>query len=126
LEVKKKLCEIKDLPAILIKILQYSSNEDILSRVSILLGDIFSVEDSLKPALDEEQCLSELISLLGSDLEDLLVNSVNAIEIICRKNYKTQRFCCRKGIYEIFMNLLNYNSGTFPSLTLIIITLTIY
>ena len=110
-EIKQRLCGIKDLSTILIKIMETSPNEDIQSRVAILLGDMASLDESTKVSFAEKNCLDKLMHLLDSDLEDLLVNSVNAIEIICKNNAKNQSYCCENGIFEKFIMLMQLNSG---------------
>ena len=110
-EIKQRLCNIKDLSTILIKILELSPSEDIQSRVAILLGDMASLDENTKVSFAEKNCLEKLMHLLESDLEDLLVNSVNAIEIICKNNSKNQSYCCDHGIFEKFILLMQLNSG---------------
>ena len=89
----------------------YSENEDMQSRVCILLSDVASAEEKFRAIFVEQGCLDKLLSLLDSDAEDLLVNAVNSIEILCKNNIKNQNYCCENGILESFTALLELNSG---------------
>ena len=96
---------------VLSKLLIYSDNEDMQSRVCILLSDVASAEEKYRGIFVEQGCLDKLLSLLDSDAEDLLVNAVNSIEILCKNNLKNQNYCCEQGIMENFSSLLELNSG---------------
>lgn len=110
-EIKKCLSEIKELADILMKIIRYSQNEDMESRVTILISDIVIAEEYLKIAFEERGCLNYLMKLLERETEDLLVNTVNALEIMCKNNLKNQDYCCEKGVLASLINLLYFNSG---------------
>ena len=81
------------------------------SRVSILLSDVASADEKFRATFVEQGCLDKLLSLLDSDAEDLLVNTVNSIEILCRSNVNNQNYCCENGVLESFTSLLELNSG---------------
>lgn len=112
-EIKKSLSEIKDLSDTLMKILRYSQNEDMESRVAILISDIVSADENYKVLFEERGCLDFLMKLLDRDTEDLLVNTVNALEIMCKNNIKNQDYCCEKGVLASLINLLYLNSGKY-------------
>ncbi len=112
-EVKQVLGNITDLSNVLMTLLDHCNNKDIISRVAILIADVGNGNDANKTLFADGGCLAKLISLLSSDVEDLLVNCVNAIEIICINNAPNQNFCCNNGIIETFISLLNLNSGNF-------------
>ena len=110
-EVKKCLSEIKDLGDFVMKILRFAQNEDVESRIAILITDIVSADEAFKKQFEERGCLDLLMKLLDRDTEDLLVNVVNALEILCKNNLKNQDYCCDKGILASLINLLYFNSG---------------
>ena len=111
LEIKQTLSRTKDMADILINILALSGNEDMESRVAILIGDIASVDEGNKILLAEKGCLPKLIKLLENDSEDVLVNAVNALEIMTKNNIKNQNFCCQNGVLNSLVALLTLNSG---------------
>ncbi len=111
-EVKQFLSQVKDLGDIFIKILEHSKNEDMESRVAILIGDVTSFDAANKDVLGDKGCLDYLIALLENDSEDVLVNTVNAIEIMCTDNVTNQDYCCQHGILTYLMELLTLNSGS--------------
>lgn len=112
-EIKQSLSQINDLSSVLIKLLEYSNSEDMQSRVAILLADVATVDEKNKMSFVEQGCLNKLLTLLGSEVEDLLINTVNAIEILCKDNVKYQNHCCEHGVIEGFINLLELNSGKY-------------
>ena len=110
-EIKQCLNQLKDVCDILIKILMHTNNEDMKSRVAILIADIASYEVANKDVLADNGCLTKLIDLLESESEDVLVNAVNALEILCKDNVKNQDHCCKHGVLENLVDLLALNSG---------------
>lgn len=111
LAVKQKLNEIKDLGSILIKILELSTNEDLHSRSAILIADVVSVDENNKTSFAQQGCLDRLMMLLDGQYEDLLVNAINALEILCNNNQHNQEYCVEKGIFQKFLSILEVNSG---------------
>jgi hypothetical protein len=115
MEIKQRLSGIKDLLDCLIKVINHTSNVEIQSGIAILLADISSIDEENKERLANLGCLDRLLQLLlNSDVEDLLVNTVNAIEILCLNNVKNQNYCCENGIFLRFIDLLELNSGKLP------------
>lgn len=110
-EIKEKLSQTSGLLEMLTKIVCLSPNEDIQSRVSILIADVASIDQRNKSTLASHGCLSRLLDLLNKSPEDLLINTVNAIEVLCLDNVDNQTFCARNGAFESFMDLLQLNSG---------------
>lgn len=110
-EVKERLSSTDGLFGVLSKILSLSPNEDIQSRVSILIGDVASVVSDNQSALAKHGCLSKLLELLTHNVEDLLINTVNAIEIMCLNNAENQNFCADNAVFLSFMDILRLNSG---------------
>ena len=111
-DIKVCLNKIADLTTVLIKILKLTTNEDVQSRVAILIGDVSSADENVKVLFAKQDCLFNLLNLLNSDFEDLLVNAINTIEIMCRNNVDNQNFCSEHNAFECFISLLNLNSGS--------------
>jgi hypothetical protein len=111
MEVKVCLSEVKDLCEFVMKILRFAQNEDVESRIAILISDIVNANEAFKSQLADRGCLDLLMKLLDRDTEDLLVNVVNAIETLCKGNLYNQDYCCDKGILALLINLLYLNSG---------------
>jgi hypothetical protein len=112
-EVKICLSEIKDLCEFIMKILRFAQNEDVESRIAILISDIVNANEAFKSQLADRGCLDLLMKLLDRDTEDLLVNVVNALETLCKNNLSNQNYCCDKGVLASLINLLSLNSGKF-------------
>lgn len=110
-EVKQKLSDTNGFLEMLTKIICLSPNEDIQSRVSILIADVASIHHRNKSILAAHGCLSRLLELLNKNSEDLLINSVNAIEILCINEEANQNFCANNGVFQSFMDLLQLDSG---------------
>ncbi len=110
-EIKTSLGEVPQITTILIQLLRTSNNEDVQSRCAILIADIASISESNRTDFANQGCLDNLLSLLDSDVEDLLVNCVNAIEILCKNNKKNQDHCCEKNVLLNCIALLQLNSG---------------
>jgi hypothetical protein len=109
-EVKACLGAIPDLVAVLLKILDLSVIDDVQSRVAILIGDVSSANDQMKVQLAKQNCLIKLLNMLSSDVEDLLINAINSIEIMCRGNADNQTFCVEHNVLACFISLLSLNS----------------
>lgn len=110
-EIKEKLNQTRGLLEILTKIICLSSNEDIQSRVSILIADVASIDHRNNSILATHGCLIRLLKLLKKSSEDLLINTINAIEVLCLDNVENQNFCANNGIFLSFMELLKLDSG---------------
>lgn len=110
-DVKRELNNVKDMMETLINIIGTTRNEDIQSGVSILIADISSIEEHNKVKLAQSGCLDKLLELLDSSAEDLLVNTVNAVEVICLNNVDNQNYFSEHGIFLKFIDLFELESG---------------
>ena len=63
--------------------------DDIQSRSAIILSDLACVEGN-QDSIAEENGIAPLVNLLDSELEDVLVNAVNAIRVLCENNYRNK------------------------------------
>jgi hypothetical protein len=113
--IKERLSTIKDVSIILYRLLN-SKMVDIKSRAAILIADIGCISTENCDLFADVGCLEALIKLLESDCEDLLVNSINCIDVLCQNNQKNQQTCASIGVFLYFVDLLNLNSGIFKIL----------
>lgn len=110
-EVKQCLCQLKDIGDIMIRILEHSDSEDMKSRTAILIADIASYDITFQDSLADKGCLVKLLHMIDVyDSEDVLVNSVNALEVMCKEHLNNQDFCCKNGALENLVQLLALNS----------------
>lgn len=70
---------------VLIKLLS-SPVDDIQSRAAIILSDLACVEGN-QELIASENGIEPLVNLMDSELEDVLVNAVNAIRVLCENNF---------------------------------------
>ena len=96
---------------ILIQLLS-SSVDEIQSRAAIILSDIACVDDN-QDYLAEQGSIPALINLLESELEDVLVNAVNAIRVLCTGNPVNQTAVAQHDGLEPLVEFLGdtVNSG---------------
>jgi hypothetical protein len=109
-QTRERLSTIKDIGNILNKLLN-SKMVDIQSRASILIADICSTNSENRDIFAQVGCLEALIGLLDNEAEDLLVNSINAIDILCQNNLKNQTTCVNANVFLFLVDLLNLSSG---------------
>ena len=83
-EVRQALTRCSSGP-ILIKLLS-SPVDDIQSRAAIILSDLACVEGN-QELIASENGIEPLVNLMDSELEDVLVNAVNAIRVLCENNF---------------------------------------
>jgi len=83
MEVRQALTKCHSGP-ILIRLLQ-SPVDDIQSRAAIILSDLACVEGN-QDAIASENGIIPLVNLMDSELEDVLVNAVNAVRVLCENN----------------------------------------
>ena len=114
--VRDRLCKISDIADILLSCLEPFMGEDIQSRAAILLGDIAIIDESKKELFATKGCFEKLIRMLEFDVEDLLVNTINAFEILCTNNKNNQDHCAKLGILSHAVDLLSLNSGLYENL----------
>lgn len=109
-EVRIALSAAKAAP-ILIGLLA-SPLDDIQSRASIVISDLACVEDN-QNLVAELGGIPPLVALLDSDLEDVLVNAVNAVRVLCSGNATNQQVFAENGVVEPLVEFLTTNSGKF-------------
>ena len=65
--------------SILVKLLEPNNLDDVQSRAAILIADVASVTLQNRCTFAQLGCLEKLIRLLDSEVEDVLVNAINAL-----------------------------------------------
>ncbi|KAK6172108.1 hypothetical protein SNE40_018060 [Patella caerulea] len=100
---------------ILIKLLG-SSIDDIQSRAAIILSDLASVEGN-QDNIASNGGIPPLVHLLDSELEDVLVNTVNAIRVMCLNNAENQAEVAKCGGIEPLVEFLTVDSDILQAAT---------
>lgn len=93
---------------ILIQLLS-SHVDDIQSRAAIILSDIACIEEN-QSLIAEKGGILPLVNLLDSELEDVLVNAVNAIRVLCIGNRANQDAVSQCGGLEPLVEFLDVTS----------------
>ncbi|XP_023930596.1 ankyrin and armadillo repeat-containing protein-like [Lingula anatina] len=93
---------------ILIKLLS-SPVDDIQSRAAIILSDLACVDNN-QDSITDQGGIQPLVNLLDSVLEDVLVNAVNAIRVMCTNNNTNQSCVAECGGIEPLVEFLTVNS----------------
>ncbi|BFY97941.1 hypothetical protein BsWGS_00981 [Bradybaena similaris] len=92
---------------VLIKLL--GSTPDIQSRVAIILADIAQIDDN-QSKITECNGIPPLVELLHVELEDILINVVNAIRVLCLDHVVNQRAVAECGGLDPLVELLSVAS----------------
>ena len=108
LELRKETALYKNKFIIIVIIIQ--------ARAAIVLSDLGCTDDN-QNALVAQGALSALVSALESELEDVLVNAVNAIRVLCMNHRGNQLEVARCGAVEPLVEFLSINSGESRSMT---------
>ena len=87
-----------------------SHDDDIKARAAIVLSDLGCTGDN-QDDLVTQGALSALVATLESELEDVLVNAVNAIRVLCMNHSDNQLEIARCGGVEPLVEFLSINSG---------------
>ncbi|MEE6490361.1 hypothetical protein FKM82_015857 [Ascaphus truei] len=110
--VAKVLVESGAIP-VLISLL-HSQQPELQSRCSIILSDIAQVENN-QNIIAEMDGISPLVQLLHGDLEDVLINAVNCIRMLCIKNPANQRAIKDLGGIPLLVEFLSAKSDVLLS-----------
>ena len=86
--------------------------DDIQSRSAIILSDLACVEGN-QESIAEENGIAPLVNLLDSELEDVLVNAVNAIRVLCDNNYRNKTSVAECHGLESLVEFLTVDSRKF-------------
>jgi hypothetical protein len=112
--IRENLSKISDIATILSKLIEPIWNGDIQSRATILITDISAVSSTIKTSFEEKGCCEKLARLLQSDAEDLLVNTINAIESLSQNNETNKNKFAQMNILITLSELLVLQSGKNP------------
>ncbi|CAF0881764.1 unnamed protein product [Rotaria sordida] len=85
------------------------NNDEIRSKTSILIADICFIPSNQERFLESDAIIG-LSRMLDSSIEDVLVNTCNAIDLLCRKNEFMQNELAKYGIIEKLTELLALDS----------------
>lgn len=96
-----------------------SSVGDVQARVSIIISDLASNIESNQNIFARQGVIPALIQLLDSDLEDVLLNAINAIRVMCLSNPSNQTEVTKCNGAEPLVDLLSINSGEFSLLYMV-------
>ncbi|XP_052246071.1 ankyrin and armadillo repeat-containing protein-like isoform X2 [Dreissena polymorpha] len=113
-EVRQALTKCKAGP-ILIKLLS-SPVDDVQSRASIILSDLACVEGN-QELIAQENGITPLVALLESELEDVLVNAVNAIRVLCENNRTNKTLVAEAQGLEPLVEFLTVDSAILQAAT---------
>ncbi|CAH2306538.1 ankyrin and armadillo repeat-containing [Pelobates cultripes] len=110
--VSKTLVESGAIP-VLITLLS-SHQPELQSRCSVILSDIAQV-DSNQNVIAEMGGIPPLVHLLYGELEDVLVNSINCVRVLCVQNPTNQRAVKDLGGIPLLVELLGVKSDILVS-----------
>ncbi|KAJ7345541.1 hypothetical protein JRQ81_001491 [Phrynocephalus forsythii] len=85
--IVRALVEARGIP-VLIKLLA-TEEPELLSRCAVVLYDVAQLDDN-QDIIAELDAIPALVNLLQYDIEDLLVNVINCIRVLCTKNKANQ------------------------------------
>ncbi|XP_067892381.1 ankyrin and armadillo repeat-containing protein [Heterodontus francisci] len=102
-----------DIIPVLIELL-HSQQPELQSRCSVILYDIAQIEDngSLIASLG---AIPPLVKILNSEVEDVLVNVIKCIRILCRNNPVNQTLVANEGAIPLLVELLSVASDVLQS-----------
>ena len=83
--------------------------DEIQSRAAIVLSDLACVDDN-QSAIAEFGGIAPLVNLLDSEMEDVLVNTVNAIRVLCSRNAQNQTLVAECEGIEPLVEFLQVSS----------------
>ncbi|XP_053554580.1 ankyrin and armadillo repeat-containing protein [Bombina bombina] len=111
-QISRALVESGAVP-ILITLLS-SQQPELQSRCSVILSDIAQV-DSNQCVIAEMGGISPLVKLLNEEFEDVLVNAVNCIQVLCTKNPANQKSVKDLGGIPYLVEFLSSKSDVLVS-----------
>ncbi|KAG8432789.1 hypothetical protein GDO86_017145, partial [Hymenochirus boettgeri] len=117
--VSKSLVKSEAIP-VLIHLL-HSKQPELQSRCTVILSDIAQIDDN-QTAISKMGGISPLVCLLYKDLEDVLVNTVNCIRVLCIKNPTNQTAIKNLGGIPPLVEFLNATSDILMSASSAVIT----
>uniref|UniRef100_A0A0L8GFV9 Uncharacterized protein n=2 Tax=Octopus bimaculoides TaxID=37653 RepID=A0A0L8GFV9_OCTBM len=107
-EVQKLLTDMNLGPSLVHLLL--SPVGDIQARISIIISDLASNIESNQKIFARQGVIPALIQLLDSDMEDVLLNAINAIRVMCLSSPSNQTEVTKCNGVEPLVDLLSINS----------------
>ena len=108
-EIRDAVAKSGAIPTV-IKLLS-SKEHDIQSRAAIILADLGTVDEN-RSMISDEGGIPPLIQLMESQLEDVLVEVVNAVRVLCLGHHVNQTLVAQHGGVEPLVEFLQVKSGT--------------
>ncbi|CAF1602062.1 unnamed protein product, partial [Didymodactylos carnosus] len=107
-DVRQTLASADDLPTIFGSLLHWH-NDEIRSKTTILIADVCFIQSNQERFLKSDT-INGIVRMLDSTLEDVLVNAVNAIDLLCRNNPDMQTELAHHGVVQQLTEVLTLNS----------------
>ncbi|XP_033640039.1 ankyrin and armadillo repeat-containing protein-like isoform X1 [Asterias rubens] len=106
-EIRDAVAKSGAIPTV-IKLLS-SKEHDIQSRAAIILADLGTVDEN-RSMISDEGGIPPLIQLMESQLEDVLVEVVNAVRVLCLGHHVNQTLVAQHGGVEPLVEFLQVKS----------------
>nr|DBA20119.1 TPA: hypothetical protein GDO54_015849 [Pyxicephalus adspersus] len=106
--IAKCLVEAEAIPVLIA--LLHSKHPELQSRCSVILFDIAQV-DGNQDNIAQMNGISPLVKLLHEDFEDILVNAINCIRVLCINNQNNQKAVKDLGGVPLLVDFLSAKSG---------------
>ncbi|KAM5152418.1 ankyrin and armadillo repeat-containing protein [Mantella aurantiaca] len=112
--IAKCLVEAEAIPELIT--LLHSKHPELQSRCSVILCDIAQVDGS-QDSIAQMNGISPLVKLLHEDYEDVLVNAINCIRVLCIKNPANQTAVKDLGGIPLLVGFLSAKSDVLISVS---------
>ncbi|XP_051885955.1 ankyrin and armadillo repeat-containing protein [Pristis pectinata] len=89
--------------------LLHSQQPELQSRCSVILCDIAQVEDNAS-LIASLGAIPPLVKILNSEVEDVLINAIKVIQILCTNNPINQTLVAKEGAIPLLVELLSVPS----------------
>ncbi|XP_062908659.1 ankyrin and armadillo repeat-containing protein [Mobula hypostoma] len=89
--------------------LLYSQQPELQSRCSVILCDIAQIDNNAS-LIASLGAISPLVKILNSEIEDVLINVIKFIQILCTNNPNNQTLVAKEGAIPLLVELLNVPS----------------
>ncbi|XP_067844278.1 ankyrin and armadillo repeat-containing protein [Heptranchias perlo] len=87
----------------------HSQHPELQSRCSVILYDIAQIDDNAS-LIASLGAIPPLVKILNSEIEDVLINAIKCIQILCMNNPVNQTLVAKEGAIPLLVVLLNVTS----------------